>query len=187
MSEKLFQSTFQKMIGQYCWGMTYSRWINLSFKLGQARLVVESCKNNPARDRLIRGCTRVRADWFFWIWMASWRLTVITTDGKRKIKANMSSSYKQKNQVTRILNGQRLTSVEINHKTGKTIFHFDLGAELIIWRWEESAKQLWTLSKPNGYCLKVNGNGTYDHEPCSGIDKRPPVHNRPIGKSIKIP
>lgn len=186
MAAKVIEKVFKKMISQPCWNVSHSRWTNFSLNLGKARLVIQSCKNDPIKDRRIRRLTMVQAEWFFCVRHASWTLTVVAFDGKRKEKATASSTIKQKNQVCKLLTGQRLSSVEINIKNGKTVLSFDLGAELIIRRWEASTDDLWSLAEPNGYFLEINGDGTYSHVPGSGLDNRPAVNNRPLEKTIVV-
>jgi hypothetical protein len=61
------------------------------------------------------------------------------------------------------LSGQRLQKIRVNPIHGATEFLFDLGAVLAVRRFEESDADIWTLYKPNGYVLGVQGNGTFTH------------------------
>jgi len=185
MSEKVFQKVFQKMIGQPCWGVYHGQF-GLSFNVGNPKLVVNCCKNDPVKDRRIRKLTHVQGEWGFRLTHAYWKLIVLSSDGKKKMVATVSSKINLQYQACRLLTGQRLTSVEINNKTGKTILGFDLGAELIIRRWEASTDDLWSLAEPNGYFLGVNGDGTYSHVPGSGLDNRPAVNNRPLKRAFLL-
>lgn len=185
MSDDVIKKTFLKMAGQICWGIRLDRF-GLCFNAGNPRLVVHCCTTDPVRDRRIRQFTGIKAEWNFWVLHAYWKLTVLSADGKKQMAATSASSYKQQSSVCRLLNGQRLTCVDIDYKTGKTVLGFDLGAELSIRRWAADGNDLWSLAKPNGYFLEVHGDGTYSHQPGSGIDKRPAVHNRPLHKPIQI-
>ncbi len=185
MSDDVIKNTFLKMAGQVCWEI-YCGQFGLSFNAGNPRLVVHCCKTDPVRDRRIRRLTGIKAEWNFWVLHAYWKLTVLSADGKKQMAATSASSYKHQSSVCRFLNGQRLTCVDIDHKNGKTVLGFDLGAELSIRRWAADGNDLWSLAKPNGYFLEVHGDGTYSHNPGSGIDKRPAVHNRPLHKPIHI-
>lgn len=175
------------MLNQPCWDVNYSLWPSLSFNFGKPKLKFETCKNDPVRDRRLRTLTGIWAEWHFWALHAYWKLTVISMDGKSKLTAANSSTTKQKYDACRLLTGQRLSAVEIDNEAARTTLRFDLGAGLIIRRPTSKTKELWSLAEPNGYYLSINGDGTYDHKPGSGIDGRPSVQNRPISNSVKIP
>ena len=185
LSHIVIEKIFRKMLGQVCWRVLHYQ-INLSFNLGKPRLVVESCPENPVKDRLARRFTRIKAEWFFWVYHGYWKLTVVSLSGKEKLVATSSSGNTHKNEVCRLLNGQRLTRVEIDNRTGRTVLLFDLGAELVIRRPESQAKELWSLAEPNGYYLCINGDGTYDHKPGSGTDGRPSVKSRPVNRTVAV-
>jgi len=176
---------FTNMIGQYCWGL-YCGQFGLSFNVGDPSLVINCCKNDPVLDRKVRWRCYPVGKWNFRITHAYWKLIVLSSDGNEQLAATSSSTLKQQNKVCMLITGQKLTSVEINNKNGKTALRFDLGAVLNIRRWEASSNDLWSLSQPNGYFLEVNGDGTYSHVPGSGTDNRPAIHNRPFKKAIII-
>jgi len=179
------KNIFQGMIGQVCWDVYYKQ-INLSFNLGEPRLVIETCKENPEKDRKLRKYTRVKGQWFIWVYHAYWKLSVLDLSGKQKLTASTSDSYRKKCGVCSLLWGQKLTQILVRHETGETKLFFDLGAELIIRRPSSNTKELWLLYCPNDYCISIHGNGTYDYKPSSGIDTRPKIENAPIQENIKI-
>jgi hypothetical protein len=175
----------REMIGQVCWGVCSGQ-INLSFNLGNPRLLFEGCQNDPLRDRQLRKYTRVKGQWFLWVYNSYWKLTVLDASGEQKLTVSTSSTDKKKNKVCPLLCGQKLTHVSVNHTTGETKLLFDLGAELNIRRPDDKAKELWLLYGPDDYCLSINGNGTYDYKPSSGTDTRPIIENASIQENIEI-
>jgi hypothetical protein len=119
---------------------------------------------------------KVRGKWFVWVYLAYW--TIVGPDG---IRASTSTSFCRKRRVARFLEGQRLVGVRLCPRTGKTVFTFDLGASLIVRRMEARSKdELWLLYEPSGYVLSIRGDGTFDHEPASGIDRRHGVQKRAL-------
>lgn len=79
------------------------------------------------------------------------------------------------------LSGQKLIHVDINRINGFTRFSFDLNTCLEVRRTKKDKNdELWLLYRPNGYVLSIKGNGTFDHEPKSGIDKRKSVKNQQL-------
>lgn len=81
------------------------------------------------------------------------------------VVATSSASSRRIELAWKQLEGQMLVSVNIQPETGATNFVFDLGGVLHCRRYEKnSADTLWTLYKPGGYVLMVNGNGTYCHQ-----------------------
>lgn len=86
------------------------------------------------------------------------------------------------NMGIKFLDGQKLTHVDLDPRTGKTRFEFDLGGVLEARRFDRAFDiELWLLYKPNGYVLSVRGDGQYNHEPGTS-------HNenwKPIKKEMK--
>lgn len=182
-SDKLIHNVLSKTIGQVCWDIFHKQ-VNFSFKLGEPRLEFRG-DADIKKDRKFRQFTSIRGKWFVWVWEAYWKLTVLDVNGRHRITACSSSTDKQKRNAYTLLNGQKLTSVEIDHATGKTKFLFDLDGELILRRPNRNTKVLWRLSNPNGYTLLIHGDGTYTYVPSSGIDVRPTI-NASIQKDVVI-
>ena len=171
--------SFEPVYGHLCWGVTYYRLTNLSMNFGPPRLeVIREPQERKSRDPLIRRIGQRRlvsviGRWSLWIYVCYWK---ISYKGR---KATCSSSCTDIRRATGDIEGQRLVDVEVNRETGATRFAFDLGACLDVRRRERDCDdELWILHKPSGYFLSVRANGTYDHEPGSGIDKRPAVVGR---------
>ncbi len=183
---KAIQKSLNRLIGHYCWNAYYERMLNLDLNFGPPRLRVrephETTSRSP-RAKEFASCRLVRpkGTWWFWLRMASW---TIRRSGKKL--ASFSSSQKDMKRAFMHLNGQKLRSFHIHPDTGRTRLTFDLGGELDIRRFEkDSVDELWILYEPNGYCLSVYGNGTYDHNPGSGSDCRPAIRGRKITTSAR--
>ncbi len=179
------ENIFKGMTGQVCWGILHEN-INLSFNLGEPQLKFESCKDDPARDRKLRQYTTVKGQWFLWVYLAYWTLTVLDESGENKLKAVTSTSDRDKKRILKLLCGQKLTQININSQTGKTRLLFDLGAELEVRRMRPNAEEVWLLYDPNDYCLSINGDGTYSYVPSSGLDTRSRIENAPIQINVTV-
>jgi hypothetical protein len=168
MKNSIIQKTFRELYGQPCWGIDYSKFLNLWINFGEPRLYVREPyqtkrKTKVALDMASRRVARPRGEWRLWIYCSNWRLS---KNGDSL--AFSSSSYKRIQLAINKLNGERLVSVQINPKTGLTRFSFDLGCFLECRRFEkETDDALWVLYKPSGYTLSVHGNGTYCHQRAS--------------------
>jgi len=170
------------LYGQMCWGAEYEAMLNLSFSIGDPSIMILGkprrirTKSVRVRRAFARRCIHVRGRWWLWVRVAHWRYS-----SKEYWVTSGSSSLREIAEAVRDLSGQRLTKVQINPKTGATRFSFDLGSALDVRRIsKDTDHKLWVLYKPNGYVLSVRGNGTYDHCPESGTDRRPGVTRRRI-------
>ena len=172
--------SFEKLFGLPCWNVTTD--YGLTFKFGNPYLRIHEMKKTYKVDYVpipIFSKKRhiiVKGQWFLWIYMAHWKALY---KGKRII-TNSSSNHNIR-RFSNQIEGQRLIQVRVNENTGATSFLFDLDCTVEIRRWGKNSKdELWHLSKPNGYCLSIYGDGKYSHRPGSGIDRRPGVERRPI-------
>jgi len=167
--------------GHICWQVEWHPTLNLSFQLGPPKMEIggESCsaelkgpKGGSLRKRRVSVCGR----WFIWVYHAYWAIQAIDT-----VVASTSSPDWLKDVGARFLTGQRLLSIEVCPRTGRTVFAFDLDASLVVRRiTRDSEDELWCLHEPTGYVLSVRGDGTFDHEPGSGPDGRPRIVRRPL-------
>jgi hypothetical protein len=79
------------------------------------------------------------------------------------------------------LDGQKLTSVNVNPTTSATEMEFDLGAKLSIRRYGPKYDgDMWSLHQPNGFVLSVRADGKYNNDP----EDMPPKQNvwKPIAE-----
>jgi hypothetical protein len=173
---------FRRVYGQLCWGSHYDPLVNLSLSFGQPSLeIVMEPRKSRARSEAVkrlaaRRLVSVKGRWWLWVYQAYWS---ISSKGERL--ASSSSSVCRKKQAAALLEGERLVRVDVNPQSGASRFTFDLGGELVVRRMSrDSTDELWLLYEPNRYVLSVRGDGTYDHEPGSGLDKRPGVSQREL-------
>ena len=157
-----------------CWGVEWSRMLNLSMSFGQPRLeVVMEPHKTQSRDADIRRMARrrlisIKGKWWLWVLLARWE---ILHDGVCLV--NSRSSMAKKHDAFADLTGQKLLNIWLLPDKGCTCFEFDLNTTLRITRMGKANKdEVWCLSEPCGYCFSLYADGTFLHEPGSGLDKR---------------
>jgi len=119
----------------------------------------------------------VRGQWRLWIFCAYWR---VYREGQ--FLGGYASTFRKATIAAHFLDGQKLIKLAVNPGTGATTLEFDLGGVLEVRRFSRYDKDadLWSLYKPNGYVLSVYGDGTFDYQPGSGLDKRKHVIKRSL-------
>ena len=179
----------QRLHGQLCWGMHWSQQLNLSMSIGDPTMEVgrepyeSKSRVAEVRRSARRRRVRIRGRWWLWVYVAYWR---IRREGA--LLAAGSSSLRDIQAALLDLEGQKLMDVRVNPGTGVTGFVFDLETVLEVRRRRRrSTDELWLLYEPGGYVLSVRGDGTYDHGPGSGVDKRPGVERRPVPSASTMP
>jgi len=174
------RDALKKPIGQLCWGVEWTRQLNLSMSFGSPILeVVREPYKTESKHPLLRqqaNCRQVtvRGRWWFWVYLAYWRI-----ERSGKCLATYSSSLRAKSKAFLNLKGQKLVGIRVDPDCGTTRFDFDLDTVLEIRRMESDSKDdLWLLYEPDGYVLSVRGDGTLEHGPGSGLDERVKVKSR---------
>jgi len=166
-----------KLHGAICWGVQYdgTAGLSMSFGLPKFRVLARAPIGlSAAADNAVPHIVDVKGEWWLWLQHAYWQLT---HNGSRMVST--SSAVHRIRRYTRLLEGRPLRHVEICAQDGTTRLMLGAGTVLDIRRKRVAAgEQLWLLFEPGGYCLSVRGDGTYDHEPCSGTDGRPKVARR---------
>jgi hypothetical protein len=158
------QRAFSELQDAPCWNVRCSDWSNLRLNFGTPWLSVSEPAIKwdgvaPYRSRHKR-LVAIRGQWLLWIYGGYWALLL-----GDKLLARSSSSDKAKARGAAILNGQKLTSVEIRDDIFSTRFRFDLGCTLNVRRMEVGASlPSWMLYRPNGYVLELNCDGTVNHK-----------------------
>lgn len=178
----IIEKGFSPLCGKPCWGVVYDSHTNLAMNFGDPYLVIREpysteSKLKRVQEQASRRQVHVRGQWWLWIFYASWRVY-----RKGQLLGGYSSSFRKGSIAAHFLDGQKLIAVKTNAKTGETRFEFDLEGVLEVSRFkkDDDSSDLWLLYKPNGYVLSVHGDGTYDHAPGSGIDKRKGVTKQPL-------
>lgn len=157
--------------GEICWGVDFSQSLNLSMNFGHPHLRrnASAIPKSSWSDfnlsalslRPVSHTRHVRAEgqWWLWVYISYWSIRF-----EKHLLASGSSSLSRIHKVCADLDGQKLKEITVNRETGRTRFEFDLGSVLEIRRMERSSKdELWSLSCPNDYALKVYGDGTYTY------------------------
>ncbi len=177
---KPIEQRFRKLLGQMCWGVHFSRLLNLSMNFGKPRLRVRepyraSAKSDAVRRIAAGRLVAPKGPWWLWIYLAHWKLC---TWGQ-KVRSG-SSPLRRIDAALRHLEGQKLVAAAVDERSGATRLAFDLGGVLHVRRRARNADELWMLYEPSGYVLSVHGDGSWSHEPGSGTDARPRVIKRPL-------
>ncbi len=172
MKLKAIERSFQLLYGQPCWGLRHDRNLNLSMNFGKPSLCVREPFSTDSKSEAVQRMAAqrrvtVRGEWWLWIYCCYWQLTA---DGLEL--ATGSSSFKRIERATAQLAGQKLVSVAVKPETGATSFAFDLGCVLNCRRFDRDTNaELWMLYKPSGYVLSVHGNGTFNHQRATKVEK----------------
>lgn len=177
MNREAIEKSFQPLYGRPCWGLSYDRYLNLSMNFGDPSLRVrEPYRTRSASEAVQRMAARrlvtIRGEWWLWLHCCYWRLS-----GEAHDLATGSSSLRRIQQAVSQLEGQALTAVTIESRTGASRFIFDLGCVLHCRRFErDSDEELWALYEPGGIVLSAHGDGNLDRRLGSDIEKpRQPV------------
>ena len=155
---------FNPLLGEVCWGIDWDPQLNLSMNFGRPHLRVREPRETESkfkriRDLYARRVVTLRGDWWLWIFCAYWKLSI-----RGKVAARGSSTPAAIKRALHLLKGQRLASVTIDPRNGRTSLEFDLGASLEVRRFDNSGdSDMWLLYKPRNRVLSVRGNGTYSH------------------------
>jgi hypothetical protein len=173
MKTSIIEKTFRELFGQPCWGIDHSRWLNLWINFGKPSLRVREpyktkSKSNFIRESASRRGVYIQGQWQLNVFYCFWQLR-----NNDQLLATGSSSRPRIDRAISKLDGQKLISVQISQKTGATRFKFDLGCVLNCRPiGDDGEADLWTLYKPNGYTVSVQGNGTFCHQPRSQRHER---------------
>ena len=110
--------------------------------------------------------TAVHGAWHLWIYRCLWRLEINGIEIARGESDDVTIV-----RALGALNGQALTSVVVDPRTGATQFAFDLGGLLFTRPApagsddDDEPVEQWMLYQPSGTVLTVRGDGSYATEP----------------------
>jgi hypothetical protein len=153
----------QQLLGQYCWRVTACDQLNLWMYLGppDGLEVLHEPYDTDATDPLARmmaagRSVHVAGQWLWWVYVAFW--TVLDKD---RPLATTSSARRAQADATLLLDGQKLSDVRVDLRTGATVLWFDLGGVVKIRRRSRVSKdELWLLYDPDNRLLSVRGDGS---------------------------
>jgi hypothetical protein len=153
---------FRPLIGKVCWGVNYERQLNLSMNFGAPSLHIREPRISKSKLRVVREAfarrlVTVRGDWWLWVYLARWKLSVRTAPS-----ISDSTPIRQMKRALDELSGQQLKSVSTDTKTGATTFTFDLGAKLAITPQLRRRSELYLLYRPAAHTLVVWNEGTFE-------------------------
>ena len=129
-----------------CWRINYDCQLGLDLSFGSPYLEIREprilkSKMRRVRESYARRRVFIKASCWLWIQSAYWTLNL--KDGRR---VTWNSSAKSRAIAFARLEGEKVISLTIEPKTGRTTFLFDFGGVLIAKRFRQVADDtLWTL------------------------------------------
>jgi hypothetical protein len=160
ISSQEAEARIAPFLGLPCWGVNWFRTTGLSMNFGQPHLVTyepRKTKSNSVAVRRSLAYRKVfpRGEWWFWVNTQRWKLAI---PGELTV-THSSSERRISIAAEGLLDGQRLKSVAIHPRTGRTRIEFDLGAVLDIRRRSaDDDFDLWSLYEPSTF-VSVDGRG----------------------------
>lgn len=163
----------RRLYGKPCWLAQKGYSSFLTFDLGTPYIEIrEPLKKKTIRSRsprvrraLSRRDAWVRGEWYLWVYVCTWTLTL-----KGKVLARSRSRNETIERAVRELRGQALTRAAIDRRTGATTFVFDFGGRLEVRR-IRALDELWSLWTPGGRVLAIRGDGAYSYQPSYGSER----------------
>jgi hypothetical protein len=163
-------SHFEPIYGKPCWQVKQGHGSFLTLEFGTPELFESEVRERPRNRQRMKTWkliaprqVYVHGNWHLWIYCCEWKLTLGLG---REAKIHNESSRKQIASALHILNGQKLTKVSINAKTGSSVFEFDLGGRLTTKRRKKlnedgEPDENWMLFEPSGHVLTYRADGKY--------------------------
>ena len=155
------QRAFAPVIGLRSWLVRrgYGTFITLEF--GDPHVGVRHARKTTFAGRRVRSrLSAVHGEWHLWIYGSSWKL-----DLEGELAAHSEADGVDIERALAILDGQSIQRVDVETRTGSTVFQFDLGATLRVESIgpDESGdpEDLWLLYQPTGQVLTVRSDGSY--------------------------
>ncbi len=150
---------FRKIADLPCWGLSVGSATSLTFEFGEPRLIIREPLEAPRaslriRKRLARRHVKVAGQFFLWIYECHW---AVFDRGK---PSGGSGSRRSMQRAADILAGQKLIDISISRRGTRTVFSFDLGAELHV-RPIRRDSEMWMLFEPTGKVLSLRADRTY--------------------------
>ncbi len=133
----------------------------LTFEFGEPILSIREPVVSPSPSPKVRelmGRRRVSpvGEWHLWVYACDWRCL-----SRGRQIASSESSDTDMDEATRVLDGQRLMSVDIDPDNGSSTFTFDLGGTLETRPYPEGNDEQWSLSRRAGPVFSYRRDGCY--------------------------
>jgi hypothetical protein len=139
----------------------------ITLDFGKPRLVLHEPRLMPvpidgAPDRAMQRFAHVYGDWSLTITYSEWSLLL---DGA--LLAHSESSQTTITRALGVLNGQAMSSIDVDPATAATTFAFDLGCVLQsspapAGSYADEPVEQWTLAQPNGMYLSMRSDRQYN-------------------------
>ena len=160
---------FRPVLGLPSWDVKKGHGSFITMQFGQPELRIKEPRLLPVfLDRapaqtMVRS-TEIYGQWHLWIYGCVWSLTLDTVE-----LAHCESEDATIVRALRALNGQVLTSVEVDPADGSSTFAFDLFCVLSTHPAQHQGAdgepiEQWMLYQPSGQVLSVRGDGRYRAE-----------------------
>ena len=161
------------LIGRPAWGVKAGYGGNLTLEFGEPHLdvrepYVSNSRNEGIRRRAAQRVVTVHGDWHLWI-----RSDVWSSKQNGVVVARIESADADIAKAAAELDGQILSSFEIDRATASCRFTFDLGGELLTGRsagGDARETEEWLLFEPCGNVLTLRADASYSWSPS---DTRP--------------
>jgi hypothetical protein len=156
------RSAFSRLIGLPAWCVQKGHGSILTFQFGAPHLSIRepipnpSVQNENVRRQLQRRHVVPHGEWYLWIYMCHWRCTE-----NNIVQGTDESADADIIAAAACMDGQKLTSVEVEPASGRSKFRFDLGATLETWPYEDDNDEQWLLFTPGDHVLTYRADGFY--------------------------
>ena len=155
---------FEAVLGLPAWSVAkgHGSFLDLHFgepilSIGEPRLAPLFIEGAPSRT--LRRKATVHGQWHLWIYCCFWSVRL----------SGVQLAHCESDDITiartmSLVNGQALTSVQVDPTHGRSSFNFDLGCVLDTWpapdgTYEDEPVVQWMLFLPSGEVLSYRGDG----------------------------
>lgn len=153
---------FSGLIAVPSWNVKKGHGSFVTFEFGSPSIEispVRPIKATPEFPASQERTVAVHGEWHLWIYCCAWEVsqegTSVSHDG---------SSDKAIDTACRVLDGQAIKEIQINHRTKETIFTFDLGGRLVTRPYGDEVLEQWHLYCPDGKVFTFRSDGKYSFE-----------------------
>ena len=160
MNIQTIQESFKPLLNDHAWNVKKGHGSFLTFEFGTPEFkfgapTVRATASFPSNEHPTRQVA-IHGKYHLWIYCCNWRISI----DKQQIAFEESSDEGIQN-AAEFLNGQKLTSVNIDIKNAITRFSFDLGGELLTFNESYgNGAEMWMLYMPKNV-LTFNNLGQF--------------------------